>query len=119
MSETVVRELRQSFVPRFSSFVPFALLGYIPCSDLRRNVVPCFVSVVPFARLRYGRNLRIRSVTDAGPVVRLKLHLMQFSIKTPDSQQFFMRADLADLALVQHNDLVRLTNGGETMGDDD
>src|SRR5258708_22659 len=49
----------------------------------------------------------------------LELHLMQFSIKTTLGQQLFMRADLFDLAFIQHDDLVSFPDGGEPVSDHD
>jgi hypothetical protein len=48
-----------------------------------------------------------------------ELHLMQSGVETTLRQKLVVGAHLADLALVEDDDLIRFPDGRESMGDDD
>jgi hypothetical protein len=53
------------------------------------------------------------------PLLHRKLQLIQSVVNPTKRQQFRMRAHLANLAFVQHDDAIHVLDGGEAVRDDD
>jgi hypothetical protein len=49
----------------------------------------------------------------------LELAVVQFGIETVASQQFLVFALLHNVAVIHHQDPIRVADGGEAMGDDE